>query len=219
MPVDVHPLGRIKNHDPQSRSFAAATPVDRSNWKSKAIRLYDPRVNPNQTIGNCTGCAKSMQLNALGNTKPGVLGMPAAVKLYSRATEVDPWEGSYPPDDTGSSGLASCKAAQEILGAGRYEWEFRGADGVIAQVMAGRVVSVGTRWDYDMFNQDANGLIKPGGGEAGGHQYVIRGYNKAKDLALGRCWWGPGFRDFWIARTDLDDLLRDGGDAHWQAVA
>lgn len=211
-------LGRILNHDPRSLAFAAAIPVDRSNWRDKSIRLYDPSRNPNQQVGCCTGCAKAMQLNALGNTKPGVLGMASALALYGIATGIDPFPGTYPPDDTGSSGLASCKAAQQFLGAGRYEWEFRGADGVISQVMAGRVMSVGTRWDNNMFEQDEDGRIHPGGGEAGGHQYVIRGYWKSRDWALGRCWWGEDFRDFWIARTDLDDLLRDNGDAHWQAV-
>lgn len=56
--------------------------------------------------------------------------------------------------------------------------------------------------------------IKPTGGEAGGHQWIVRGYDKGQDLAMGRCWWN-GFRDFWIKRSDLDSLLRDGGDAHF----
>jgi hypothetical protein len=55
-------------------------------------------------------------------------------------------------------------------------------------------------------------------GQAGGHQYVIRGYDKDRDWVLGRCWWG-GFRDFWLTRHDLDALLRDGGDAHFQVTA
>src|SRR5206468_3322308 len=32
-----------------------------------------------------------------------------AVQLYEDATVVDGYPGSYPPDDTGSSGLAICK--------------------------------------------------------------------------------------------------------------
>jgi hypothetical protein len=36
---------------------------------------------------------------------------------------------------------------------------------------------------------------------------------------LGRCWWGPDFRDFWISRANLDQLLGEDGDAHWQAAA
>ena len=35
-----------------------------------------------------------------------------AVKLYEDATVVDGYPGEYPPDDTGSSGLAICKVSQ-----------------------------------------------------------------------------------------------------------
>jgi hypothetical protein len=195
--------------------------VDRTLWRDKAIRLYDPIPNPNQPIGCCTGVAKCCQFNAIGNRVMGsVLNMDDAIRIYSRNTQIDPWPGSYPPDDTGSSGLASAKTAQEMGLGGEYRWLFGGADEVIQAVMNGQVISVGTWWYWDMF--DASGgmflsrpVVTPTGGQAGGHQYVIRGYDKGHDLALGRCWWG-GFKDFWIKRADLDALLRDGGDAHFQ---
>jgi hypothetical protein len=223
--VDIRPqhdrrLGRQKVHDSRSRAFPARMTIDRSTWRDKAVRVYDPLPNPNQCHGECTGVGKMIQFNSVGNRKTGVvLGMQDAHRNYSRNTELDPWEGSWPPDDTGSSGLASCKSAVEHGLGGAYEWYFGGADEVIQGVHFGRVISVGTWWYWDMFNGYTTyaGLpvIRPTGGEAGGHQYVIRGYDKGQDLALGRCWW-DGFRDFWIARTGLDALLRDGGDAHWQ---
>jgi hypothetical protein len=217
-------LGRNKVHDEASRAFALPVSVDRSLWRDKAIRLYDPIPNPNQPVGCCTGVGKCCQFNAVGNRKTGVvLNMDDAIRIYSRNTQIDPWPGSYPPDDTGSSGLASCKTAVEFGLGGEYRWLFGGADEVIQAVMNGQVISVGTWWYWDMF--DASGgyflsrpVITPTGGQAGGHQYVIRGYDKGQDLALGRCWWGD-FRDFWIKRADLDALLRDGGDAHFQRRA
>lgn len=209
-------LGRNVLHDRRSRSFPLALTIDKSTWRDKAVRLYDPIPNPNQTIGNCTGCAKAMEFNAVGNRTTGdVLNMEDATLLYGYATQIDPWPGTWPPDDTGSSGLAAAKAAQNWIGAGTYRWLFGGADEVVQTIMEGRAVNVGTYWYWDMFSRPSDGLVTPTGGKAGGHQWIARGYNKAKDRVLGRCWWGD-YKDFWIARTDLDMLLRDDGDAHVQ---
>ena len=212
-------LGRQVVHDSRSRSFAARVAIDRSSWRDKSVRIYDPLPNPNQVVGCCTGVAKCVQLNAVGNRVKGrVLDMWMAESIYSRNTQIDPWEGTWPPDDTGSSGLASAKTAIEFGLAGEYRWLFGGADEVVQAVMAGQTISVGTWWYWDMFNQDSRGLVRVGGGQAGGHQYTIRGYDVDRDWVLGRCWWGS-FRDFWISRADLHALLMDDGDAHFQRTA
>jgi hypothetical protein len=212
-------LGRQVVHDPRSRRFVAPVTVDRSTWRSKALRVYDPAVNPNQPVGCCTGVSKAIQLNTAGHRKAGrVLGMPAALDLYRRATVLDPWEGSWEPDDTGSSGLAAAKAAQEQLGAGEYRWLFGGADEVVQAVMAGWPVSVGTWWYAGMFNLDAKGRTGVTGARVGGHQWTVRGYDLKADTVIGRCWWGS-FRDFTLSRGDLAGLLADDGDAHVQEVS
>lgn len=219
LPQEDPRLGRQIVHDPKSRAFPYRTLVDRSAWHDKSIRVYDPWPNPNQEIGNCTGVAKCIQFNSVGNRKIGqVLKMDDAVRIYSLATTIDPWDGSYPPEDTGSSGLAAAKAAQTLGLGGEYRWLFGGADEVIQAVMDGHVVNVGTRWDNYMFNQDAEGRVHPGGGVAGGHEWSVRGYDLSRDYAQGRCWWGEAFRDFWISRADLDALLADDGDALVQRV-
>lgn len=212
-------LGRQKVHDEKSRGFPMLGTVDRSSWRDRSIRIYDPTPNPNQHVGCCTAVAKCVQLNAAGNRKTGrVLKYADALSIYRRNTQIDPFAGTWEPDDTGSSGLASAKTAVEFGLGGEYRWIFGGADEVVQNVVEGRVISVGTRWDYAMFNRDSDNRIHLGGGEAGGHQYAIRGYDVDRDWVLGRCWWGT-FRDFWIARADLDALLRDGGDAHFQKTA
>ena len=170
-----------------------------------------------------------MQLNAVGNRVKGrVLAMADAHRCYARSTEIDPWEGTFTfdpatgrtgGDDTGSSGLASCKAAQEQGLGGSYYWVFGGADAVVQNIMDGRVVSIGTWWTESMFDLDADGRVVPAGEIVGGHQYAARGYDARRDWVLCRCWWGDTFRDFWISREDLHRLLMDGGDAHWQMSA
>lgn len=209
-------LGRHVVHDPRSRGFALDATVDTSTWRTRLLRVYDPVPNPNQTIGDCTGCAKAMMLNTEGNRKRGVrLGLPYADRIYSLATTLDPFDGTYPPDDTGSNGLSAAKAAQRLGLGGDYQWIFNGADGVVQAVMAGKSVNVGTRWDNNMFTPDSHGFIHPGGGVAGGHEYLIRGYSLEMDALRLRCWWGS-FRDAWIKRSDLAELLADDGDAHTQ---
>jgi hypothetical protein len=209
-------LGRNIVHDRRSKNFPMRVEVDKSTWRDKEVRLYDPWPNPNQPVGNCTGCAKAMEFNAVGNREMGVVfKMDDATHIYSRATELDPWDGSYPPDDTGSSGLAAAKASREFGYGGEYRWLFGGADEIVQTIMSGRVVNVGTWWHWDMFNQDADGLVRVGGGKAGGHQWIARGYDESRDWVEGRCWWGE-YRDFWITRADLDALMRDYGDAHVQ---
>lgn len=213
-------LGRQLVHDERSRAWAWPLDVDRSTWRDVKIRIYDPYPNPNQCHGECTGCAKAMQLNAVGNRVIGeVFGMPMAHKFYSWASQNDPWDGWFNPatgvEDTGSSGLASAKAAQHYGEGGEYRWFFGGGDEVIQAVQNRIVVSIGTWWYNDMFYPDSTGEIKPTGGRVGGHQYVVDGYDVDKDRARIRCWW-DGFKWAWLLRSNLDYLLRDGGDAHAQ---
>lgn len=218
-------LGRQMVHDARSLMWPVSVTVDRSTWKDKRVRIYDPIPNPNQDVGCCTACAKAMQLNALGNSKLGMtLGYEWARNVcYPLNTRLDPWEGWFNPEtgveDTGSSGLASAKAAVQLGEGGTYRW-CRNVDEVVQLVQMGWVVSVGTWWYWDMFTPSGSeGRISPTGGQAGGHQYVARGYDFYRDWVLIRCWWGEGYRDVWITRTDLGNLLADGGDAHIQAVA
>lgn len=220
-------LGRQMVHDPRSRAFPAALRVDKSTWRSRSVALYDPYPNPNQTIGNCTGCQKAMAFNAIGNRQRVgrrwvIHNMDWATKCYELATSLDPWEGSYPPDDTGSSGLAACKAAQQMGVGGEYRWMFGGVDEVVQAIMVGQTVGIGTWWYADMFTPVyGSGLqprIEPTGARVGGHQYTARGYDKTRDLVQIRCWWGA-YRDVWIRREHLGDLLADGGDANTQSVA
>lgn len=209
-------LGRQMVHDSRSRAFPSGVTIDRSTWRSKTIRIYDPSKNPNQCHGECTGCAKAMEMNTIGNRVKGVVfTMDDAHKFYHLATEFDPWEGEWPPDDTGSSGLAAAKAAQKLGIGGPYRHVFNGADEVVQLIQSGRVVNVGTWWYDDMFSPNAKGVIEPTGPKVGGHQYIARGYDVKQDLVLIRCWWGA-YRDVRIKREHLNELILDDGDAHVQ---
>jgi hypothetical protein len=214
-------LGRTVLHDEKSRGFAVPTEIDTTRWRSRTIRVYDPVPNPNQPNGCCTYVSKCMQGNAVGNRIRGVvLDMEVAQAGYIRETEIDPFPGKMPEEDTGSNGLTSCKVAQERGEFGEYRW-FLGSNAIdkIVQYLCTEEtpipVSTGTIWTNGMFNRDSKGFIEPTGGIAGGHQYVYHGYIEPLDALEGLCWWGS-WRRFLIKREHAGELLQDDGDAHIQ---
>jgi hypothetical protein len=77
-------------------------------------------------------------------------------------------------------------------------------------------VVVGTTWTNDMFEPDANGYVKPTGGPAGGHCYLLLDRIDEEDAYLFQnSWggsWGLGGR-FKMKRADFDGLLSDYGEA------
>lgn len=217
-------LGRQVVHDPRSRRFAfPLTAVDLPTQPFRH-RLYNPRTTPRQRVGCCTGVDQMVKCNALGNRRIGVvLGMAEAERLYSRASQIDPWPGSWPPEDTGSSGLAACKTALDQGLITRYEWLFAGARQVLAALVGGagrkgRCVGVGTWWTSEMFRPDPQTqLVRPTGARVGGHQWTITGWEPKYKAFEGLCWWGTEFGAngrFRIRFEDLDALLADDGDAH-----
>jgi hypothetical protein len=213
-------LGRQVVHDERSRAFAHRVAPDGSIWRNRSIRVYDPSPNPNQCHGECTFVSKVIQFNSAGNrVSRRILGMDTVHKGYRIATSIDPWDGAWEPDDTGSSGLAASKAAQQLGLGGEYRWFFGYSEEIVTYLMQPDAipVSVGTEWHENMFEQDRRGKVSLGGGIAGGHQWTIRGYDVDRDEVIGRCWWGD-FRDFRLARADLDTLLHADGDAHIQKV-
>lgn len=211
-------LGRHVVHDPRSLAFPFG-PAEVPQ-RDILLRVYGPRPVPEQTIGCCTGVDAAVKCDTAGNRVRGVtLGMDDAVRIYSRATQLDPWPGEYPPTDTGSSGLAACKAQVEFGLIDKYEWIFTGTPGIYAALAAGHPVGVGTRWLRDMFHPDPHtGLVSVTGAVAGGHQWSVIGYRRRLDAFVGLCWWGRwglgGLGRFLIRRQDLDGLLGQDGDAH-----
>ena len=134
-------LGRQVVHDRRSRNFAFR--VAEAPRRDITLRVYNPRPNPEQKIGLCTCVDACVKANTAGNRVRGVvLGMDTAERLYRRATDLDPWPGSYPPDDTGSSGLAAAQASKEAGLIDSYSWIFNGTDGILAALAAGHPVGV-----------------------------------------------------------------------------
>ena len=135
-------------------------------------------------LGSCTGNAGT---GALG-TQPfydavGKSVLPAAddakagedfaIQLYKDATVVDGYPGTYPPDDTGSSGLAICKVLKSRGTIKGYRFA-RSPYGFLRLLQNGPVLQ-GMPWYKAFFSPDKDGFIDSdpnwaSSGVAGGHE-------------------------------------------------
>jgi len=205
-----YPLGRVVQHDPRSLAFPAALAPA---LKTVTHRHYGPVLDQGQ-VGSCTGNAAAQSLNTVP-LRHGrrLLTEIDAQGLYHEATVLDGFPGTWPPTDTGSSGLAVAKASQQAGWVTGYTHAF-GLDQCLAALVLAPVI-VGTNWHEDMFNPDAAGYVHPTGAIAGGHEYTLLGINvKLARVTMLNSWsasWGRNGRAY-ITFADLGTLLADSGD-------
>lgn len=141
-----------------------------------------------------------------------------AVRIYEEATRLDAIPGSYPPDDTGSSGLAVCKAAKREgrITAYRHAFSIHGA---LLALQAGPVIT-GVPWYEGFDSPDADGHVAIAGQVRGGHEFEIVGFTPVGAHYLDglveavNSWgagWGKTGHFFFTART-WSELLAQSGD-------
>jgi hypothetical protein len=217
----IGPLGRNVNHDPRSRRF----PVRAAAQITSVMHDRRIPVLDQGDLGSCTGNAgigcmgTGLFYQALG----GMLSQlplaftfdePGAVKLYSAATALDDFYGTYPPDDTGSDGLSIAKALHAAGWISGYEHAF-GMDAFLAGLMT-RPCIVGTEWYSGMGSPDARGVVRVRGSLQGGHEYQAIGYDATARLVWFVNSWGAGWGKggfFAIDRDEFARLLGRQGDA------
>lgn len=203
-------LGRLLEHDPRSRAFPARTATA---LVSRTHRHWGPVLDQGD-LGSCTGNA----LTQARNTTPLRAGRPLlteadAVTVYGRATALDAFPGTYPPEDTGSSGLAVCKAGAQLGWIRTYRHAF-GLDAALAALVLAPVL-IGINFYDGMFDPDPAGFIAPSGGLAGGHEMVLTRIYVPGRWVLGFNSWGPAWGDlgrFRMTFAVLGRLLAEDGD-------
>lgn len=216
-------LGRHTEHDPRSRAFAHAEVVQ-SAIKSVSWQRRGAPFDQGD-LGSCTGNAMAGALMTGPLYVAGrTLTETDAVAIYSLATTLDTIKGSYPPEDTGSSGLAVCKAAKQKGLIGSYTHAFTMA-AALAALQNGPVIT-GMNW-YTSFDSPApDGLVSlpKGATIRGGHEvqpYGLHVETTAGQLDLNDSrvliWnsWGTSYGvggAFSMTLATWGRLLNEGGD-------
>jgi len=201
-------LGRHVEHDPASKAFATthATAPLVSALHARTVLPFDQGE-----LGSCTGNAMA----GLLSTAPFSLELTEddAVTLYKAATKLDKIPGHYPPDDTGSSGLAVAKAAHNRGWLRAYHHAFT-LHAALASL--GRVPTIaGINW-YEGFDRPgSHGELLIAGSVRGGHEVELLGIDVEAQTVRGCNSWGPDWADhgyFTMSFATLDRLLSELGD-------
>lgn len=224
-PSDIR-LGRHVNHDIRSLEFAHGV-------LPKSARLPQDwnRIAPimdQKSVGACTGFALAGLLGTNSKKRYAsttvkivegsvasypVINEQLALHLYHLNTLNDGVAGTYPPDDTGSSGLGCGKTGKELGVFKSYLHCFSLA--ALESALQNGPVLVGIPWLQSMFDTDNKGNIKfdKNSGVAGGHELCLSGWNGKKfrvDNSWGTSWGynGSGF----LTSAQLWYLLSQSGD-------
>ena len=164
IPVEGKPLGRHVNWDPKSLQFRVQPMPARVLVSVRHRRILG--ILNQGSLGSCTGNAA---VGALG-TSPvfeglmpdhPVLNQNLAVNIYSKATVIDPFGGTYPPTDTGSDGLSVAKVCQKmgLISGYLHATSLQGMQTALQDTP----VIIGIIWYEGFDNTDANGLVKISG--------------------------------------------------------
>lgn len=182
-------LGRHIEHDVRSLEYAVENQLGSLLPAEKYGAVEHKRWSPildQGSLGSCTGNAMAGWLGCEPYClEPVPEGAPdydeaLAVKLYEVATRLDSFPGQYPPEDTGSSGLAVAKAARQLGFIGSYGHATSVA-GLLHALQTAPVI-VGVPWYSGFDTPDAHGMVHVSGAVRGGHEFLIRGYTPGATL-------------------------------------
>jgi hypothetical protein len=211
-------LGRHLELDGRSLAFLTEKEPELAVARIKPAEYVCPLPILNQgNLGSCTGHAGAEALAALYPTNFADLVLAGhklgndaevshqfALEVYHQATQNDPWEGVYPPEDTGSSGLAVCRSLKKGGLIGRYTWSL--TLHAIALGFQRRGHIIGMPWLNAMFEPDNDGFIDHDprwldSGVAGGHEIYWEAleawddHDPAKVIFRFRQSWGGSWGD------------------------
>ena len=217
-------LGRHVEHDPRSLGYEVSADLLPTDLKSTVHARNIPILDQGQ-LGSCTGN------DAVGRTgvDPNYDPIPhdnkskptgdasgdekLAVSVYGDATHLDNVPGSYPGQDTGSTGLAAAKAEQKRGTIAGYQHAFNFDTALKALMLF--PLGFGCNWYEGMDTPDANGNVAKTGSVRGGHQFTIRELDvEGQRVGCDNSWstsWGLSGR-FYIPFDVFGQLIDEDGD-------
>lgn len=202
------PEARLKNwrlrHFISPRLLQLAQEIQSRDWPIASIADQG-------NTGHCVGAA--WKNNGVSEPQPDAWKDDMIGKLYYRAKEYD----GEPNQENGSTTQSGVRAFMDFtkIENNIYAWA-QSEPEVRVWVVGKAPVIMGSWWTYDMLTPDRNGLVHPTGGRAGGHEWMVSGFNAETNLYHCTNSWGTGWGvngQFYITPEDLASLLADDGDA------
>jgi hypothetical protein len=213
-----HGLGRLCAPDKNDAKFPmrALMPRDLAAPRTKIWSMFTKPLDQGLTSECVAYSWLHFLLAAPTVNRVNQLGMPIAEftrTLYDEAKTLDEWPGT---NYDGTSVRAGAKALvkRRRLATG-YAWAYSANTMRDFVVNIGPVV-VGTWWYDRMFAVDADGFLRIEGEIAGGHAYLIIGYDVKRDaFRVVNSWgtaWGVNGRA-WLRFADAERLIAEDGEA------
>ncbi len=170
------------------------------------------------SVGSCTGNAGAGCMMTGGLFVPTrAFNEPTALWIYSKATTYNGGGGTYPPDDTGSSGPASAQALQEmgLVSSYTHATDLNGALTGLQTVPGSFGVSWYTSFDTPLPTGECP--LTPGATVRGGHEiegFQLDTVNQRVWFwqSWGTTWGGLGNGTFWLSYSTLNSLFAEGAD-------
>jgi C1A family cysteine protease len=212
-------FGRLIAKDSRDRQYMLPRRVS-----TRTFRFWNvPAVLDQGSTPQCVAYSSTAWLLAgpVPNTQLGAPHGAFAEKLYRECQTVDEWPGE---DYDGTSVRAAFKIFKQRGYVPAYNWA-TDAEIVAQHILEVGPVVAGTWWKGGMMDPDDEGFIHATGGNAGGHAWLLVGFNRnkysTKGTPLGPCFrmqnsWGRGWGQSgraWITLPDLQSLIAEDGEA------
>nr|WTB35205.1 hypothetical protein OG781_42245 [Streptomyces sp. NBC_00830] len=189
--LDARSLEWLHTHTGGTLQPAGHTPripvLDQEDLLAQGIRVSGVVAGGEDVdaLGSCTGNAGAAAVSVLLDDEQARLaGLDLssakraeewAIGLYAQATGLDVFDGVFPPDDTGSSGLGIAKALKRRGLVGHYRHATTAT--ALASLLQAGPVLFGVPWFKAWFEPDRHGFVDHGDWAAspvaGGHEICV----------------------------------------------
>ena len=208
MPAPRAAWGRIYAPDARDRQY----PMRAQLAKRITPRSMFWEVGPILDQGDTPQCVAYSAEQFLQTTPLATMDGPRPAEIYTLAQQLDEWPGeAY----DGTSVRGGAKALTQLGRLKSYVW----ASGVLDVrdwIITKGPVMMGSVWLEEMFWPDAAGILHVGGAVAGGHAYLITGYDVHTNMFKMANSWGAGWGvqgSAWLKARDVGRLISKRGEA------